>query len=217
VIILIFILPLSIYFPNLIWPVLILGWLYLSFEGAEKIYEYLHSKISWVSHEHKAIELSEEQKIKSAIFTDFILSIEIVVITLASVVEEPMLIKILVVSFVALLASVWVYGLVAWLVKIDDLWFFIKNKSIKWTLKYKFWEFLIALLPKLINALMIIWTLAMLLVAGWIFTHNIEILHHFYEEYFTFVYMFIFDMTISLIVWLILFSIFEIVKKIFKK
>jgi predicted DNA repair protein MutK len=217
VVILIFILPLSIYFPSLIGPVLILWGLYLSFEGAEKIYEYFYWIVTKTNHIEHVIELTEKQKIKSAILTDFILSIEIIVITLASVVEEPMLVKIIVVTFVSFLASVWVYWLVAGLVKIDDLGFYIKNKSIIWTIKYKFWNFLIALLPQLIKALMIIWTLAMLLVAGWIFTHNIEVLHHFYDNNFSFLYLFLFDMTISLIVGLILFSIFKLVQKFLKK
>jgi len=219
VIILIFILPLSIYFPAFVAPILIFWWLYLAFEWAEKVYEYLHSKIFHLHIESQIdeIDLTEQQKIKSAILTDFILSIEIIVIALASVADKTMMVKIVSVVFVAILASFWVYGIVAAMVKIDDFWFFIMKKSKENSLSYKIGNLLVLSLPQMIKVLMIVWTLAMLLVAWGIFTHNIEFIHHLYELHFTFLYGFVFDMLLAFIVWLVMFAIFSLVKRIFKK
>ena len=118
---------LSYFVPWLITVVLILGAIYLAFEGAEKIYEYI------VPHEHEVTTIEtiipskeevltlEKGKIKAAIITDFILSVEIVIIALGSVVGKPIATQIMVVTFVAVLATVGVYGIVAAIVRMDDL------------------------------------------------------------------------------------------------
>lgn len=174
---------LSAFAPWLIGPILIFGALYLSYEGAEKIEAYVHTLLS--KHTPKRIphpsveDESEQLKIKQAITTDFILSIEIVMLALGTVASEPLMTRIIVTSLIAILATVGVYGLVALLVRMDDFGAHLvlradlrKSASLK-----AIGHFLIASLPKIIKALTVIGVLAMLLVAGGIFTHNLAFLH----------------------------------------
>lgn len=175
---------LSAFAPWTIVPILMLGGIYLAFEGAEKIYE------SFCPHPHEKKEstlrtFSEEEilkiektKIKSAIITDFILSIEIIVIALGTVVGKSLSIQIVAVSIVAVLATIGVYGIVAMIVRLDDMGFKLiqiagKDKP---SLK-KVGELLVHSLPLVIRALTVIGTLAMLLVAGGIFMHNVHQIH----------------------------------------
>ncbi|MBR9845718.1 MAG: DUF808 domain-containing protein [Algicola sp.] len=180
---------LSAFLPWAVIVILILGGIYLAYEGAEKIYEYI------VPHkEHKVIEqyedLSPEErvtleksKIKSAIVTDFILSVEIVIIALGTVVEEELLFQILVVSVVAVIATIGVYGIVALIVRMDDFGFrLIKLSNGKNGISHAIGTFLVKALPLIIKSLSFIGTIALLLVAGGIFVHNLEFLHHFLEE-----------------------------------
>lgn len=124
-------------------------------------------------------EESEQLKIKQAITTDFILSIEIVMLALGTVALEPLMTRIIVTSFIAILATVGVYGLVALLVRMDDFGahLVLKADLRKSTLLKTVGHWLIAALPKIIKALTVIGVLAMLLVAGGIFTHNLAFLH----------------------------------------
>ncbi len=178
---------LSAYASWLIVPVLLLGGAYLSYEGVEKIY-HLFSKQSHSKTDHEQLEESEalhkveKAKVQSAIRTDFILSIEIIMIALGTVMEQSLLLQVIVVSLIALLATVGVYGVVALIVRMDDVGFFLiaKSKQLKGMFaKIIGWSgsALVALLPKVINALAIIGTIAMLLVGGGMFTHNIHSLH----------------------------------------
>lgn len=177
---------LSAFAPMLIVPILMIGGLYLAYEGAEKIYEYFvpHEKVHKVDslEQTKTPEeiLSEEQaKIKSAILTDFILSIEIIIIALSTVTDQPMSVQVMVVTLIALLATVGVYGIVALIVRMDDMGYTLISMSggQKGTLKST-GQFLVNALPKVIKGLTVIGTIAMLLVAGGIFVHNIPALHH---------------------------------------
>ena len=180
---------LSAFAPWLIVPILLLGALYLGYEGAEKIEEWIHNFFAkkhphndtFQSHEHNLEDESEQQKIKKAITTDFILSIEIIVIALGTVVGEPLLNQIIVTSAIAILATVGVYGLVALLVRTDDFGFkLIKIAEQKNSSSIQnFGQFLVNLMPKMIKSLTVIGVIAMLLVAGGIFVHNIQYLHHF--------------------------------------
>lgn len=167
---------LSYFAPWLIVPILIFGAIYLSYEGAEKVEEWItnlkNKKSTHTSHGDLSDE-TEQQKIKKAITTDFILSIEIVVLALGTVASEPLAYQIIVTSFIAILATVGVYGLVALIVRMDDFGVALSNKGYETT-----GTFLILSLPKVIKILSVVGTLAMLLVAGGIFTHNIELLHH---------------------------------------
>jgi len=179
----------SAFLPWSVIAVLILGGLYLAYEGAEKIYEVFvpHKKTETVDlkkdySEEELLDL-EKTKIKSAIVTDFILSVEIVIIALGSVVNEPLTTQIIVVSIVALIATVGVYGIVAMIVRMDDLGLKLISKSngSKGVL-FAIGTFLVWALPKLIKSLSVIGTIALILVAGGIFVHNIEYFHHFLEQ-----------------------------------
>lgn len=185
---------LSAYMPSLIIPILLLGGAYLSFEGVEKIVHSLFHKHRHDDSAEKA-ELSEEEllkiekaKVRSAVRTDFILSIEIVMIALGTVMNESLGLQIIVVSIIALIATVGVYGLVALIVRMDDAGFFLINKGngMEGAMKAFFTSagsLLVAALPRVIRALGIIGTIAMLLVGGGLFTHNIPTIHHLIEPY----------------------------------
>jgi len=180
---------LSAFVPWAVIVILVLGGLYLAYEGAEKIYEVFvpHEKAEPVDlkkdYSDEALVDLEKTKIKSAIVTDFILSVEIVIIALGSVVEEPLVTQIIVVSIVALIATVGVYGIVAMIVRMDDLGLKLigKSKGNKGIL-FSIGTFLVWALPKLIKSLSVIGTIALLLVAGGIFVHNIAFMHHFLEQ-----------------------------------
>jgi len=163
-------------------PILMLGGLYLAFEGAEKIYEYFFpheekKEVLGAMNEEEFLEY-EKVKVKSAILTDFILSIEIIIIALGTVLEKSLPVQVLVVSFVAILATIGVYGLVALLVRMDDVGLRLieiyedKNRLLK-----KVGELLVAALPKVIKLLTVVGTLAMLMVAGGIYMHNVHQIH----------------------------------------
>jgi predicted DNA repair protein MutK len=204
--------------PWIIAPILIVGGLYLAFEGAEKIHEYIQHSILKKAHKEDKKVLSEKEKIKSAILMDFILSIEIVVIALGTVMNEPFITQVIAVSLVALIATVGVYGIVALLVRMDDVGFYLIKNSEDNSLKDKLGEMLVAGLPKVIKVLTVIGTIAMLLVAGGIFTHNIEYLHHLYEESFHFLPALFFDMILGVVIGYIVFFFEQIiVHKILKK
>ncbi len=175
---------LSAYFPASIIPILMVGGLYLAYEGADKIFEYFFVKKS-AEERINLSELSEadkvayeNEKIKAAIIVDFILSVEIVIIALGTVTTEPLKIQILVVSVVAILATVGVYGLVALLVRMDDLGFkLIKSSNGKSGIANGVGTALVKTLPVIVRALGVIGTLAMVLVAGGIFVHNLDYFH----------------------------------------
>lgn len=179
----------SAYAPWAIVPILLVGGAYLSYEGVEKIYHVLthHDSnkkrpVEEVSDEAELLK-REKAKAKSAIRTDFILSIEIVMITLGTVMESSLTLQIIVVSLIALLATVGVYGLVALIVRMDDAGFFLidwagKMQGIRSTAAAWLGSLLVTSLPWVIRGLGIIGTIAMLLVGGGMFTHNIEYVHH---------------------------------------
>lgn len=165
-------------FPIAIKVVLVLGGLYLAYEGVEKIVHYF-----FPSHSHEETpentDTAEKDKIKSAISTDFILSVEIVIIALGTVLEKSLLIQILTVSVVSVVATVGVYGIVAMIVRMDDAGTAMIQKYGEKAWLGRFGSLLIRLLPIIIRALGVIGTVALILVAGGIFAHNIEALHHF--------------------------------------
>jgi predicted DNA repair protein MutK len=208
---------LSAFAPVAIAFILILGALYLAYEGVEKIYEYFvpHDtsviNIGSESLTEEQILLLEKDKIKSAIVTDFILSVEIVIIALGTVLEEPLINQILVVTFIAILATVGVYGIVALIVRMDDAGTKLQTK--KSSLLQKTGGVLILALPKVIKALAFIGTIALLLVAGGIFAHNIPFFHHLLESLPDTVREFIF----GLIGGIITLAVVLLFKKVFKK
>jgi len=178
---------LSLFASFLIPFILTGGAFYLLFEGVEKIEEYVHHLLNKNSHnnENKKEILSttntdvlelEQAKIKSAVFTDFILSIEIIIMALNAVIDESLTLQIFAVSFVAVITTFGVYGLVAAIVRIDNVGFWLISK------KYiKSGNFLISLMPKIIKVLGIVGTVAMLLVGGGILIHNVSFVHHLFH------------------------------------
>jgi predicted DNA repair protein MutK len=178
----------SAFIPKMVTIVLVLGGLYLAYEGAEKIFEFFFhrsEKKVVVAKQNISVEellTIEKSKIKSAIITDFILSVEIVIIALGAVVKENLTTQIIVVSIVALIATVGVYGIVALIVRMDDIGVrLIEKSNSKSGFLYHLGVGLTKALPLIIKALAIIGTLALLLVAGGIFVHNIQYFHNILE------------------------------------
>lgn len=176
---------LNAFFPVLITYILILGGCYLAYEGAEKVIEYFMEvvlKKKHESHETEDVGLTEnneKEKVKSAITTDFILSVEIVIIALGAVSTEKSMIQIVTVAAVAVLATVGVYGIVALIVRMDDMGRALISRSKPDGILSKIGEMLIRALPVIIRILAVVGTIALLLVAGGIFTHNVHFLHDF--------------------------------------
>ncbi|MDU4228733.1 MAG: DUF808 domain-containing protein [Klebsiella grimontii] len=180
----------SAFIPWAITPLLMLGGAFLCFEGVEKVLHSLqarkHKEDPQVRRQRLEALASqdpmafERDKVKGAIRTDFILSAEIVAITLGIVAEAPLLNQILILSGIALLVTVGVYGLVGIIVKLDDMgyWLVEKTSSLaQWSGKA-----LLAIAPRLMKVLSIVGTLAMFLVGGGIVVHGITPLHHAIEN-----------------------------------
>jgi predicted DNA repair protein MutK len=180
---------LSAFAPWAVTLILVLGGLYLAYEGAEKIYEFFvpHDRVQ-IPADLKPVQKSdilemEKSKIKSAILTDFILSIEIVIIALGTVLDEPLATQILVVSFIALLATVGVYGLVALIVRMDEFGArLIRLNKENNSISDKIGRFFVNALPWVIKSLAVVGTIALLLVSGGIFVHNLDFLHHLFPS-----------------------------------
>jgi len=173
--------------PWLITPVLMLGGLYLCYEGFEKVaHSLFHHAEEVAEHEQLVEHLSEpgfdlmayeKKKISGAIRTDFILSLEIIVLTLGIVANSTFTTQILVVAGIALIMTVGVYGLVAGIVKLDDAGFYLMRTEGEgaWAgFKRWFGERLVSFAPWLMKALGIVGTIAMFMVGGGILVHGIH-------------------------------------------
>ncbi|MEB2781980.1 DUF808 domain-containing protein [Algoriphagus sp. C2-6-M1] len=211
---------LSAFAPAAVTIVLILGGLYLAYEGAEKIHEYIfpHKHTKTIIIEEKITEeeilLKEKEKIKSAVITDFILSVEIVIIALGTVVGEPILEQIIVVTIIALIATVGVYGIVAVIVRMDEFGYkLIAMNKREDSFSDKVGLLLVSALPKIIKAMGFIGTIALLLVSGGIFVHNIDFIHHLFPS----VPAIITEFLVGLVVGFIALGIMMLGKKLFKK
>ncbi len=187
---LLFILPaallLSQYLPWLLTPILMLGGTYLCFEGAEKIYE----KVSGHHEEEKAPvatqpEGHEDAMVKGAIRTDFILSAEIMVISLNEVSNEPFVSRALILIVVAILITALVYGAVGLIVKMDDIGLYLAERDSK--VSQTVGRGLVKGMPKVMTVLSVVGTVAMLWVGGHILlvgmdelglTAPYDIVHH---------------------------------------
>lgn len=179
-------LVLNVFLPVAIKIVLVLGGFYLAYEGVEKIVEYFFHKKNETAKTPEAQNEDrdlEKTKIKSAITTDFILSVEIVIIALSTVLDKPLSIQILTVSVVSILATVGVYGIVALIVRMDDLGFRFIRKSNEKGLLNRLGVLLVKTLPIVIKTFAVVGTIALILVSGGIFVHNIEYLHHYLPEW----------------------------------
>lgn len=177
---------LQVVYPPAIKFILILGGLYLAYEGVEKIIEYFfhHQKkgqevMKEVEEPSMDGEVAEAAKVKSAITTDFILSIEIVIIALGTVLNQSLLIQIITVSIVSIIATIGVYGIVALIVRMDDAGYKLMKRSNEKGFFNSLGEILVKALPIVIKILGVVGTIALILVSGGIFDHNIDTLHHF--------------------------------------
>ncbi|MEN8697058.1 MAG: DUF808 domain-containing protein [Bacteroidia bacterium] len=177
----------SAFVPIVITGILICGGFYLAYEGAHKIYEYLFHRnkkkaAEIVEQNPSEIASQEDERVKSAIFVDFILSIEIVIIALSTVQDSELKVQIIVVSLIALIATIGVYGIVALIVRMDDVGYRLIKENSK-GFKRSLGTGLVKALPIVIKALGIIGTIALVLVAGGIFAHNTHQVHDFFHAW----------------------------------
>ena len=180
----------SAFVPWLIIPLLMIGGAFLCFEGAEKLaHKFLHSPEEDAAHKERlAAALAgkedmvavEKDKIKGAIRTDFILSAEIIVISLGTIAAMPFIQQVVVLVLLSVVFTVGVYGLVAGIVKIDDAGLYLTKKSGSGA--QAFGRMLLALAPRLMKVLSVVGTAAMFMVGGGIISHNWEFLHHYSES-----------------------------------
>ena len=207
---------LSAYLPIVIIPILICGGVYLSFEGALNVYKMLFHKQKKIDKENLMVtnkedaSRSEAKRVKSAILIDFILSIEIIIITIGTVLDQPLSTQIIVVSFIAILSTVGVYGFVALLVRMDDMGYRLISISENRFMKSLGW-FLVKSLPKIIRMLKFVGTFAMILVGGGIFVHNIHFVHQLVDGW----PVLLSDFFVGLISGVVFLCLFLIVKKVF--
>ena len=183
-------LAISVFLPMLIVPLLIIGGLYLCFEGVEKVIHSLYHKEEKQAHkealskallENQDLMAFERDKIKGAIRTDFVLSAEIIVIALGTVAEEPFATQATVVTAIAALMTVGVYAFVAAVVKLDDLGLYLSKKQESGPINW-LGAGLLNTAPLLMKLLSVLGTLAMFLVGGGIMTHGIPWLQHWSHE-----------------------------------
>jgi predicted DNA repair protein MutK len=176
--------------PWAVTPLLMLGGAYLCFEGFEKLaHKYLHDPAEDAAHHAElakattgAVDIvaQEQDKIKGAITTDFILSAEIIVIALGTVADAPFMQQLTVVAGIAVIMTVGVYGLVAGIVKLDDAGLYLSRRSSG--LAQAIGRGLLVGAPLLMKTLSIVGTAAMFMVGGSIIGHGIPALHHFSEH-----------------------------------
>lgn len=181
----------SAFIPWAVTPLLMIGGAYLCFEGVEKVMHTLHERKHKDDDDARQQRLEaiaqqdpgsyERDKVKGAIRTDFILSAEIVAITLGIVAEAPLLNQVLILSGIAILVTVGVYGLVGVIVKLDDMGYWLVEK--RNALAQGLGKGLLVVAPWLMKILSVVGTLAMFLVGGGIVVHGVGPLHHAIEAF----------------------------------
>lgn len=180
-------LAISAWAPWAVTPLLMVGGVFLCFEGVEKLtHKYLHSRAEQqAEHEARLTAVAdpevdlvqlEKDKIKGAVRTDFILSAEIIAITLGTVAASPFLTQVLVLSGIAIVMTIGVYGLVAGIVKLDDAGLYLTQQA--GATSQAVGRGILAAAPWLMKGLSVAGTAAMFLVGGGILTHGIGPLHH---------------------------------------
>ncbi|MDR6928091.1 DUF808 domain-containing protein [Pseudomonas sp. BE134] len=184
-------LAISAFIPWLVTPLLMVGGAYLCFEGFEKLaHKFLHSKAEDQAEHAELVEAVadpavdlvafEQDKIKGAVRTDFILSAEIIAITLGIVADASLTQQVIVLSGIAIIMTIGVYGLVAGIVKLDDLGLWLSQKSRP--LAKSIGGMILRAAPYLMKSLSVIGTAAMFLVGGGILTHGVPAVHHWIES-----------------------------------
>lgn len=181
----------SAFIPWAITPLLMIGGAFLCFEGVEKVLHTLEARKHKEDPAERQRRLEalaaqdplafEKDKIKGAVRTDFILSAEIVAITLGIVAEAPLLNQVLVLSGIALVVTIGVYGLVGLIVKLDDMGYWLAEKTS--VLAQALGKGLLVVAPWLMKSLSVVGTLAMFLVGGGIVVHGVAPLHHAIEQF----------------------------------
>lgn len=181
----------SAFIPWAITPLLMIGGAFLCYEGVEKVVHTLASRKESDTPEVRQQRLEsiaaqdpktfERDKVKGAIRTDFILSAEIVAITLGIVSESPLLNQVLILAGIAILVTIGVYGLVGVIVKLDDMGYWLEKK--KSPMARGVGKGLLVMAPWLMKSLSVVGTLAMFLVGGGIVVHGIAPLHHAIEHF----------------------------------
>jgi uncharacterized protein len=180
-------LALNKFAPGAVTPLLMIGGAYLCYEGVEKlVHHFLHREHKTEAEAEKELsaleagELDEKGKIKGAIRTDFVLSAEIIVLTLDVVKSESFAKQAMVLSAIAVLMTVGVYGLVAAIVKLDDLGLHLsqrKSSSAQGVGRFILWG-----APFLMKGLSVVGTAAMFLVGGQILVHGVGPVHHWIDH-----------------------------------
>ncbi|QDG59536.1 MULTISPECIES: DUF808 domain-containing protein [Pseudomonas] len=180
----------SAFAPWAVTPLLMLGGAYLCFEGFEKLaHKFLHSKAEVQAEHTQLVEAVanpatdlvafEKDKIKGAIRTDFILSAEIIAITLGTVADAPLMQQVIVLSGIAIVMTIGVYGLVAGIVKLDDLGLWLTQKPGQ--MARSIGGGILRAAPYMMKSLSVIGTAAMFMVGGGILTHGVPVVHHWVE------------------------------------
>lgn len=184
-------LAISAFVPWLVTPLLMVGGAYLCFEGFEKLaHKFLHSAAEDEAEHAQLTEAVadpatdlvayEKDKIKGAIRTDFILSAEIIAITLGTVATASLTQQVIVMSGIAIVMTVGVYGLVAGIVKLDDLGLWLTQKPGQFAKKVG--SAILSAAPYMMKTLSVVGTAAMFLVGGGILTHGVPVVHHWIES-----------------------------------
>lgn len=199
----------SAFAPKLVTPLLMIGGSFLCFEGFEKVFEKIFHKNK--KDKETAKPESEDEKIKGAIRTDFILSAEIIVIALGTIATAPLLTRILTLFCVGIGMTFGVYGLVGLIVKIDDFGLYLirENKS------PSIGKIILKAAPLLMKGLGVAGTIAMFLVGGGIIKHGLDIILHSHGNSSEF-NIILFNALTGIISGGIIFGIVELIKK-FKK
>ncbi|MBD8100133.1 DUF808 domain-containing protein [Pseudomonas fluorescens] len=180
----------SAFAPWAVTPLLMLGGAYLCFEGFEKLaHKFLHSKAQDQAEHAQLSEAVadpatdlvafEKDKIKGAIRTDFILSAEIIAITLGIVADAALTQQVIVLSGIAIVMTAGVYGLVAGIVKLDDLGLWLTQKPGQ--VARSIGGAILSAAPYMMKSLSVIGTAAMFMVGGGILTHGVPVVHHWIE------------------------------------
>lgn len=174
---------LAVFAPFLITPLLLCGGTYLCFEGAEKLLHHFRHKKNPAEKSPARIAVTpqeEKNKVRGAIRTDFILSAEIIIIALGEVQNASLTVKILALSAIGIGITVFVYGVVAVIVKADDIGRVLSQQAGA----FKQWlgNVILFVMPHFMRLLSIIGTIAMFLVGGSIYRHNIGAVHHWWEN-----------------------------------
>ncbi|MCY4046398.1 MAG: DUF808 family protein [Cellvibrionales bacterium] len=170
------------YLPKALLPILFLGACYLAFEGADKCWHWLANRLALNNEKpttkkkstNNTAQVSEKALIRGAVRTDLVLSIEIILISLSMVASDPILEQAIVLFIVAFGLTFFIYGLVAWIIKFDDLGLYLTRSSYR--ICQSIGKGIVTAAPNILSGISIIGTVAMLYVAGSIIIHTVSAL-----------------------------------------